>query len=154
MKNKLEMKKGKRKGNHQPTDWEFLDFIVDGQSMRNLLKTENITGIGWGSKEEQKKYIGQLQKPENSDLPSKRVPLYICSECGDIGCGAITIEISQEPGKVIWSRFGYENNYEDDIKCLDIYSEIGPFEFDENDYNRLLESAFGPSIQKQPDSPR
>jgi hypothetical protein len=139
MKTKLKTEKETRVGNGNQSNREFIGFFVDGKSLRKVLNTENITGIGWGTVEEQRKYIGQLLKRTDSELASKRVPLYVCAECGDLGCGAFTVEIKKENGMIRWSNFGYENNYEDDVKCLVEYSKVGPFEFDEEDYTQLLE---------------
>ena len=51
----------------------------------------------------------------------------VCSECGDIGCGAITAIIEITDKTVIWRDFGYENDYSQ--PDLFNYKEIGPFTF-------------------------
>lgn len=52
--------------------------------------------FGFLSSEFESEYAGMLIGLEKSPLNSGRVPLYVCSECGDLGCGAITTEVAQE----------------------------------------------------------
>jgi len=54
----------------------------------------------------------QLLGDAPSPLPTGRVPVLVCSECGDIGCGAITVRITLEPKSVLWSDWKHENGYE------------------------------------------
>jgi hypothetical protein len=66
--------------------------------------------------------------------------LYICPECGDIGCGAITVKISKKEGVYIWENFRYENDY-DEEKTIS-YQYLGPFYFLETEYvNAITEVA-------------
>jgi hypothetical protein len=39
--------------------------------------------------------------------------IYICPECGDIGCGAYCCKIEKINGMYIWKDFSYENNFEE-----------------------------------------
>lgn len=81
--------------------------------------------------------IRRLLMVEPGDLPGGRVSLYICPECGDIGCGAITVRIERRGLEIIWSDFGYENNYENNVE-LESFCSIGPFHFDLNTYESKL----------------
>jgi hypothetical protein len=65
--------------------------------------------------------------------------LFICSECGDIGCGAITALVARDGHSIVWKAFGYENNYEKNI-LFDDYKQIGPFTFDLEHYERTLKA--------------
>ncbi len=38
--------------------------------------------------------------------------LYICPECADLGCGAITVAVERGTGTVTWRNWGYQNNYD------------------------------------------
>jgi hypothetical protein len=38
--------------------------------------------------------------------------MYVCAECGDLGCGAVTAAVEVGDDKVVWRDFGYQNNYE------------------------------------------
>lgn len=71
-------------------------------------------------------------------MPNGRNTLYVCVECADIGCGAVTLLIEIEPSHIIWKDFGFENNYEDVVQTLD-FQDIGPFTFDATQYNEFFE---------------
>lgn len=75
-----------------------------------------------------------LTKPE---LETGRTCFYVCPECGDIGCGAITAKIEVTEKNVIWKDFGYENNYSE--PDLTDYKEIGPFTFDKKQYLEIID---------------
>jgi hypothetical protein len=87
--------------------------------------------------EEIEKAIKRLLKLEPADFPSDRVAIYVCPECGDLGCGAISVEIIFSKDYVTWKSFGYQNNYEDAIET-DCYSSVGPFVFDRICYEALF----------------
>jgi len=72
----------------------------------------------------------QLRIP--SELISGRYSLYVCNECGDIGCGAITAKITKEKDAIIWSDFGYENtldevDYLNNDKRQDFYFDYAQY---------------------------
>jgi len=78
-----------------------------------------------------------LLKEQPGEFPNDRVALYICPECGDLGCGAVTAKISVHDDVVTWSDFGYENTYEDAM-FPDTLSAIGPFTFELREYEMTL----------------
>ena len=71
-------------------------------------------------------------------MPNGRNTLYVCAECADIGCGAVTLLIQREPGHIVWKDFGFENDYEE-VVHTDKFQEIGPFTFDATQYNEVFE---------------
>jgi hypothetical protein len=118
----------------------FLDFSINGQSLwekvgkdrdsvsifcREFLLNESIRAAN------------RLLLTEKADCPGNRRSLFICAECGDLGCGAITAVVKSDDGAIIWSDFGFENNYEHDIH-LDNYRGVGPFVFDSASYSHAL----------------
>lgn len=50
--------------------------------------------------------VGDLPAP----LPEGRASLYICAECGDMGCGGVTAVIERAADTVVWRDFGYQND--------------------------------------------
>lgn len=113
----------------------YFDFIVSGQSVKTLLKADGldlISPFGWGDKNYEQELIKEFTGLKRSEIPSGRIMLYICPECGDIGCGAITADIEINDDKVIWKNFGYENN--DSEIDFESYKGIEPFQFDKADY--------------------
>lgn len=91
--------------------------------------------FGLGQPEIEKHTIAQLLAKELPEPESGRVPIYICPECGDLGCGAVTARIDEEADSYIWSNFAFENNYEGTIE---LYSEVGPFSFNKVAYSKIL----------------
>jgi len=127
------------------TDRSFLDFVVDGTSLYDAIgRRSDLISTLWvqpeaapEAAEEQQKAVRRLLGSEQGDLPGDRVSLYVCPECGDLGCGAITLKIEFDVEEVIWYDFGHENNYEESIDRAP-YSSIGPFRFDRQTYENLL----------------
>lgn len=143
---KLTLGHGHRKGEtfkngSTKADRKYIDFIVSGQSLGQLFGLPDLDLIGtfcWtdNNKFENKQideFLG-LAKPE---LETGRTCFYVCPECGDIGCGAITAKIELTEKNVIWKEFGYENNYSE--PNLTNYQDIGPFTFDKKQYLEILE---------------
>jgi hypothetical protein len=120
----------------------FLDFVVDGYSLWEALgKKRDQVSIFCAeyAPEETAKAVARLLLREKAYLPNGRCSLFVCSECGDLGCGTITALVEQRGGTITWKAFGYENTYEDKIG-LDEYSTFGPFTFDATAYeNKLLQ---------------
>lgn len=119
----------------------YIDFIVSGQSLRLILglhDTDLIGTFGWiKNKAYENKKIDEFLGLGKPELETGRTPFYVCPECGDIGCGAITAMIEITDDYVIWRDFGYENDYSEPV--FDDYKEIGPFKFDKRDYNKIFE---------------
>ena len=133
---KLEWKR--REGSKNTTQRDYLDFVIDGESLYEEVGGGNISPLGWFSPKENLKVINRLLLKEESELTDNRYPLYVCAECGDLGCGVITAVIEREGDKIIWKDFGYQNNYEKEIHSVGF---SGMFVFDELQYQTALEKA-------------
>ncbi|PYL83114.1 MAG: hypothetical protein DMF21_00425 [Verrucomicrobia bacterium] len=121
----------------------FLDFVVDGESLWEALgKRHDMVSILCAeySANETAKALGRLLLDQKADLPNNRRSFFVCSECGDLGCGAITAVIERQAETITWKAFGYENTYENKI-LLDAYGTVGPFTFDATAYQRTLVQA-------------
>jgi len=121
----------------------FLDFVVDGKSLWEALgKRHDMVSIFCAeySSDETAKAVGRLLLNVNADLPNDRRSFFLCSECGDLGCGAITAVVVRQGETFTRKAFGYENNYEDKVS-LDEYSTVGPFTFDATAYAHTLKQA-------------
>lgn len=77
-----------------------------------------------------------LQTP--SDFADGRVSLLVCQDCGDQGCGAITMELLQDQESVSWTRFGWQTSAGDEL--LPQLFEDQTFAFSRTDYESALES--------------
>ena len=84
---------------------KYLDFVIDGQSLGDLLHIGDMIGcLGWGNPEYEAELVQELILEKPSDLETGRAMLYVCPECGDIGCGAITAKIEQSGGAFCVAR--------------------------------------------------
>jgi hypothetical protein len=124
------------------SDRKYFDFIISGQSLAQLLKLTNndqIGALGWtANREYENKLINEFLGNEKPELESGRTSFYVCPECGDIGCGAITATIEVTDNSVLWKEFGFENN--SSVPDFEDYKEIGPFRFDKTDYFQIFET--------------
>ena len=82
--------------------------------------------------------VRQLLGRDKSEFPSGRVPLFICEECGDLDCGAVTVRVDIGPESVVWSDFVIEAPW-DPNRTQDIhYARTGPIAFRRDDYESVL----------------
>jgi hypothetical protein len=138
---KLEWKR--REGGRGRTQRDFLDFVVDGQSLSAMVG-DHISCLGWLDQEENAKAARRLVLEEPADLPHNRRTLYVCPECGDIGCGAISLVVERVGNQIIWRDFGYENNYEP-VVHTNGFEEVGPITFDRGEYEKVIKQAIDPN---------
>ena len=89
---------------------QYLDLVVNGSSLRASIGEDLLgwtstplrsgwdleAGIGW---------IASLSLGLQDSLPAGRVELYVCRQCGDLGCGALTVNIERS-GSVVRFRMG------------------------------------------------
>ena len=134
---RLEWKR--RAGGGGRTQRNFLDFIVDGQSLSAVVG-DQISCLGSFVSDENAKAVRRLLLEEPADLPDNRRTLYVCPECGDIGCGVVSLVVERVDKKIIWRDFGYENNYEGGVR-VEGFEEIGPFAFNADEYEKVIKQA-------------
>ncbi len=116
----------------------FLDFVVDGRSLFDELTARGydfVSCLAEWPRGVDGAARARLMLQSPGDLPSGRVALYVCPECGDLGCGSLSVCIQRTGDLVVWRGFGYENNYDPNVIPMD---GIGPFEFAFRDYSSLL----------------
>lgn len=98
-----------------PGGGDFMGCFVRGFEAQNDAKLSSLLG---------------RTAPETDD---GRVLLYVCPECGDIGCGAYAVRVERTHGVVRWSDFAYVNGYEEPVSL-----DLPAFEFDEQEYERAV----------------
>ena len=120
------------------------DFIIDGKSLLELLTksisldSPDLMGCfvsGFPNQNEHSR--SALLCLDAAPLESGRVPLYICPECGDLGCGLFAARVSKVPSGYTWNDFAYENGYEAPAPCL----EVPTFRFADSEYLNAIDSA-------------
>jgi len=125
------------------TERRFLDFVIGERSLFDMLHAANqdlIGVLGWASKEMDIATIDQLLLRQSAALPNGRHLIFVCGECGDIGCGAITADVCSEDDQIVWKNFGFENDYDEEMSDFETYQGIGPFSFHKGEYTRAFES--------------
>jgi hypothetical protein len=136
MTNRLEFATLHRIGSANPIKKEryTFDFLVDGVSLFKATRADSSDMCGCLSdprheRDLARQFNGRMAKMLTSDVPigvAHRATLFVCSECGDLACGAITVLVSRNDLSVQWSDFAYDNGYEAASKV----DHVGPFEFE------------------------
>lgn len=151
----LELVWSTREGGGGATRRDYLDFVVDGRSLQDRLPpSDTISPLGWGFIE--RTHIGQLLMREPPESPTGRVPLYVCAECGDLGCGAVMARIEATADAIVWSDFAWEVDYEDAPGEDGVgrqYEGIGPFEFRKAAYWSVLNGRLAQGAGNSPLQP-
>ena len=127
----LELRWRTRSGESGRTEQRYLDFVVDGTSLYDRLGLgDQVTPLGCWPLETERACLQQLLSA------SGRVPLYVCGECGDLGCGAVTALVERTRDGFVWRDFAFQNDAS--IVDADSYRAIGPFVFNKTDYWQVL----------------
>lgn len=127
-----------RAGGGGRTERRYLDFVIDGVPLSSRFDADFVSPFGWFDVDEQKASIARLLRKSPPDVAHDRTTLYICPECGDLGCGAVTLLIERGPSVIIWKNFGIQNNYDGAVHT-EGFENIGPFTFDARQYHELFE---------------
>jgi hypothetical protein len=116
----------------------FLDFIVDGQSLAEKARYDLFSVLcGEWAPEERERSVRRLLKEEPANFSDDRRSLLVCAECGGIDCGAVSVVVQLSDTTALWRDFGYQNDYEPDIRGEHLRN-LGPFEFDLSEYRTKL----------------
>jgi hypothetical protein len=92
-----------------------VDFAVDGESLLEILdrpfltKSDLMGGLVEGYPDANAATAARLLGRRRPDSPEGRVLLYICPECGDVGCGAFGARIERRGGAVVGRDFAHES---------------------------------------------
>jgi hypothetical protein len=138
--NVLNLEPRLREGGIGATPREYLDFVVDGEPLSKRIGGDLASCLGWFVPEENAKAIRRLLLEQPADLPNDRRSLYVCPECGDLGCGAVSVVIEAAGDQIIWRDFGFQNNYEDEVVSSG-YAGFGPLVFNKAEYDAVIRSA-------------
>ena len=119
----------------------FLDFVFDSIPVSGRLTdvgVDNITPLWVGGGESSLSALRQLLGDAEPDVLHGRTSAFVCAECGDLGCGAVTVRIETVGGVVSWRDWGYQNNYEDGVVDLAGFPDVS---FDADTYDSTLRAA-------------
>lgn len=114
----------------------FYEFDISEKPLSTILQVDlkQLTGIFTPEGSDSGYFVAQLAKFLGK-LATEKILLYVCADCGDLGCGALTAQISFTENTVVWSDFAYENASE----TFEKYPKIGPFEFEKEAYLNAFE---------------
>jgi hypothetical protein len=128
------------------TERHFLDFVVNGTSLYGAIQAKHVDNISpfWTGKDLTQamksaavESAKRLMLMQPADFANNRRSLFICAECGELGCGAVSITVERSNDGFVWRDFGYENDWEDKV-LTEAYSDLGPFIFSPDEYVSAL----------------
>ena len=106
-----------RNGFRSRTKCSYQDFFVNEVRLADILKIGDfIPPLGWLPPDLDLHFRRMLLRREPSDLRPGRVPLFVCPECADYGCGVGSVLITCEGDRIVWSDFRWERDYDDEFK--------------------------------------
>lgn len=121
----------------------FAEFVVDGEALAGRLgdaiERMDLVPVlvrdwvaGFPAEDYQRLVGGASSMPQGG-----RAALYVCPECGDIGCGAITAVIEHGAETVIWRDFAYQVAF-DRLDPGDLLADLDPIVFERAAYLEAL----------------
>ncbi len=138
-----------------------LDVHVDGVSLLELAAALDPAGL-WTRQRfvsvadvaspaysaEQLRWLGGWQARDRfwQALEAGRLPLYVCSQCGDLYCGSMTVAVERvvDPDLGIevvrWGGLRFDDGQDEDGEHPDL-TELGPFVFDAQQHDLVLRDA-------------
>ena len=129
-----------RPGFRQRTSCSYWDFFVDGKRLADVLNIRDfIPPLGWLDAGTEQHFVDMLLRKSDGDLPYNRVPLFVCPECADYGCGAFSCVIERTPSGIEWREFGMQNDYDDEIHANQLDTST-VLTFDSTQYYNALRS--------------
>ena len=122
----------------------YLDFVVDGQSLlASLGGGDYVTPFGWLPPWAEDEAARRLLLADPTPLEGRRQEIYVCSECADLGCGALTAIVERDGNRVVWRDFGYQRGPKAAAVDRAGYDAVGPLAFEHAAYGRAIRSALG-----------
>lgn len=93
----------------------FLDLVVNGRSLKayvdeRLLLTDSTPLTSEWVVSEALLWLDSLADGDGRELGEGRVPLYVCRFCGDVTCGALSVNVERDESLIRWSDFGWEGD--------------------------------------------
>jgi hypothetical protein len=127
-------------------DEVFLDFVVDGRPLPELLEVPEdvqrpsddvVSDLGDSSPAEAVLQVERLLGLAPNQDGGARVWLLFCAACHDEGCGGLTVKVERDAGVVVWSEFAWESLPDEPPMIL---SASQRFAFGEADYDGTLKT--------------
>jgi hypothetical protein len=90
---------------------------------------------GGGGPEGQAALRRRLRLEDPPLIDAEREPLLVCTECGELDCGAVTARITAARGVVAWSDLGFEDG---SGRPRELLPGAGPFRFEWRTHQAVL----------------
>ena len=116
----------------------YWDFYIDGRRLADVLNIGDfIPPIGWLGSDSELHFLSMLMRKTTGDLGGSRIPLFVCPECADYGCGVVSCVIERNGDGIVWRDFGMQTNYDDDIR-VDEHDRYRSYTFEPSVYYQTL----------------
>lgn len=126
----------------------YFDVEIDGKPLSQHFagprgaNPSQLSSLGWSSASEtcRTKVVAQFLAEAPSDLESGRIPVLVCEDCGDVGCGAITVRVVREGDLIKWTNWAIENDCEP-AREVTWPTRPGDFIFKQKEYEAEIRKA-------------
>jgi hypothetical protein len=113
-------------------------FAINGRPLSELIEIRDDICVLDLQPDLSRAYVKQLLMRAPSEFASGRVPLYVCSQCADLGCGAISVRVTEVDDCIVWSELSSEAPWEaGPVAWLDEGWER-PFYFAKDQYRGVI----------------
>lgn len=120
----------------------YLDFLIGGHRLAHSLPIgpdmTTLLNRAWLPSVEGS-VMELLGRRPTAGLDIGRIFLFVCGECGDLGCGAVTAAIEVGAERTTWSQFAWESGFEPAEPIDDAPASIT---FRTADYEDVFASAY------------
>jgi hypothetical protein len=120
-----------------------VDFLINGKSLYTLLNVAKRDFVGRFALDFPNYNQGAAEEFITGHSPhiDGMVIFFECPLCADIGCGAILGKITKTESGYKWSDFAYYKGWYEEEPELELYKDVGPFEFSATAYERTIKQA-------------
>ncbi len=121
---------------HHERSRRFHDYVISGVRLSTMVAaSDNIGVFGWLGEPAQGAFARQLLGEEASPLAPGRVAIFVCAECGDLGCQCVSARLVEERDSVTWTDFGFEADYDPGPKRI---MDVRPLRFAKEPYRAAI----------------
>jgi hypothetical protein len=122
----------------------YLDFTIDGERVHDLVarcvghEPDDVSALQDAWPEEAADAVERLLGLGDPDLPDGRTSLYVCPECADLGCGALTALVRLTETTVEWSDLGFQDENLPGVECVEDGAVPLSLQFERSGYEEVL----------------
>ncbi len=107
---------------------------MDGRRLADVFEVRDfIPPLGWLDDDIERRFVLMLLRKTNGDLGGERVPILVCPECADYGCGVFSCLVERSESAIVWRDFGMQTGDNPEV-CVDGLDSSIRFAFDPTDY--------------------